>query len=135
MALFFDSQWFDARLAALGLSRAELGRALGLSDGQLAEVFKDQRELSADDVRLIAALLGVEAKEVASRAGVSTPMPREIVAREEGPHDGHRGDGPHEDGLPEDGPAEDGLSSASLERRLSRLEAEVAEIKSMLKPR
>ena len=101
MALFFDSQWFDARLAALGLARVDLGRALGLGEEQLAEVFKDQRELSAGNVRLIAALLGVDAKEIASRAGVSTPVPQEM----------------------------------SVEQRLAHLEAEVDEIKSMLKSR
>lgn len=107
MALFFDSQWFDARLKALGLVRADMARALGLDEEQLAEVFKDQRELSAASVRLIAALLGVDAKEIASRAGVSTPTPRE----DDGPCDG------------------------TIEQRLARLEAEVAEIKSMLKSR
>jgi transcriptional regulator with XRE-family HTH domain len=101
MALFFDSQWFDARLGALGLARADLARALGLNGEQLAEVFKDQRELSAANVRLIAALLGADPKEIAGRAGVSTPVPRED----------------------------------SVEQRLARLEAEVAQIKSMLKTR
>jgi transcriptional regulator with XRE-family HTH domain len=79
MALFFDSEWFDQRLAALGLTREALAAALGFNAEEIAEVWKDQRELSADHVRMLAALLGVPAKEIAGRAGVSTPVPREDV--------------------------------------------------------
>jgi transcriptional regulator with XRE-family HTH domain len=76
MALFFDSEWFDARLASVHLSRADLAAALGLNETQIAEVWKDQRELSARDVALIAALLNVPAEDVAKHAGVSTPVPK-----------------------------------------------------------
>ena len=44
MALFFDKSWFNERLAAVGLSRANIAAALGLTDSELAEVWKDQRE-------------------------------------------------------------------------------------------
>lgn len=77
MALFFDSEWFDQRLAALGLTRDAVGTALGFNAGEIAEVWKDQRELNAEHVRLLVALLAVPAKEIANRAGVSTPLPRE----------------------------------------------------------
>ena len=77
MALFFDSQWFDARLAAVALTRADVATALGLDATQIAEVWKDQRELSANDVRLLSALLSVPAQEIANRAGVSTPVPKD----------------------------------------------------------
>ena len=73
MALFFDSTWFDGRLAAAGLTRAALAAALGLSQSEIAEMWKDQRELSPTDVRVIAGLLGESAAEVARHAGVSTP--------------------------------------------------------------
>ena len=76
MALFFDSDWFDAQLAKAGLTRADAARALGLNDIQLAELWKDQRELRAQDVRILAALLAVTPEEVATRAGISTPIPR-----------------------------------------------------------
>jgi transcriptional regulator with XRE-family HTH domain len=76
MALFFDSRWFDARLEALGLSRADIAGALGITSEQLAEMWKDQRELSANDVRILSALLAVGPEEIARRAGVSTPVPR-----------------------------------------------------------
>ncbi len=75
MALFFDSKWFDARLDALGLSRADIAGALGITQEQLAEMWKDQRELSANDVRILSALLAVGPEEIARRAGVSTPVP------------------------------------------------------------
>lgn len=76
MALFFEAAWFDERLTAFGLSRAIVAAALGLSDDELAEIWKDQRELRARDVAILAALLGAEPQEVATRAGVSTPIPR-----------------------------------------------------------
>ena len=75
MALFFDGAWFDARLASLGLSRATFAAALGCSQHELTDIWKDQRELSVADVRIIAALLGVSGEEIASRAGISTPAP------------------------------------------------------------
>jgi transcriptional regulator with XRE-family HTH domain len=75
MALFFDSAWFDAQLARAGLKRADVAAALGLSDSEIAELWKDQREVRAGDVRVLAALLGVTREEIASRAGVSTPLP------------------------------------------------------------
>ena len=75
MALFFDVDWYEARLAERGLSRAVLAAVSGLSEAELALVFKDQRELSAAEVAAFAELLGVEPAEAAMRAGVSTPTP------------------------------------------------------------
>jgi hypothetical protein len=75
MALFFDVQWFDARLAERGLTRAALAAAGSMSEADLVLVFKDQRELSAAEVAAFAEMLGVGAGEVADRAGVSTPGP------------------------------------------------------------
>ena len=103
MALFFDQAWFDGRLAALGLTRAPVAAALGLSDHELSEVWKDQRELRAAQVLVLAGLLGTTPEEIASRAGVSTPIP----TREP--------------------------SLAELADRLSRLEAEVSALKKGLK--
>lgn len=102
MALFFDQAWFDTRLAALALTRAPVAAALGLSEAELAEVWKDQRELRAAQVTILAGLLGVPPEEVASRAGVSTPVPS----------------------------AQPTL--AGLAARLDRLEAEMATLKSRL---
>jgi transcriptional regulator with XRE-family HTH domain len=75
MALFFDQSWFDARLAERSLSRAVLAAVAGLSEAELALVWKDQRELSAAEVAAFAEVLGVSGAELANRAGVSTPTP------------------------------------------------------------
>jgi glycosyltransferase involved in cell wall biosynthesis len=75
MALFFDQAWFDKALAQMGRDRHALGQALGLDDEAMAEIWKDQRELSVSDVAIIAAFLNQPASEIANRAGVSTPVP------------------------------------------------------------
>ena len=104
MALFFDAAWFDARLRAASLSHDDVATALGLSRHQLAELWKDQRELKANDVRILAALIGARAEEVAERAGISTPVPK-------------------------DAPAD----LAGLNARLDRIEAALAEIVALLR--
>lgn len=75
MALFFDQGWFDAQLKQLGATRDDVARLLKLSSEQVAELWKDQRELRAADVQVLAEYLKVAAAEVAMRAGVSTPIP------------------------------------------------------------
>lgn len=75
MALFFDQQWFDERLGAIGATADDVARLLKLSGEQVREMWKDQRELRAADVQLLAGFLKVDCAEVAMRAGVSTPVP------------------------------------------------------------
>ena len=75
MALFFDVDWFEARLRDRGLTRAALAAGAGMNEAELALAFKDQRELSAAEVGAWAEMLGVAPTEVAERAGVSTPAP------------------------------------------------------------
>lgn len=82
MALFFDAAWFDARLAERHLSRTDLGAMLGLDATATGELWKDQRELKAPDVALIAALLNVAPTEIARRAGISTPVPKPTAETE-----------------------------------------------------
>lgn len=108
MALFFDSAWFDARLAAVHLSRADLARALGVPETGIAEIWKDQRELSAQDVSIIAALLGASADDVATHAGISTPVPRTSDTNDTG------------------------RSLAALSERLDRVERLLVEMKLLL---
>ncbi len=104
MALFFDAQWFDARLVAAGLSRATLAAALGLNDAQIAEIWKDQRELSAREVALLAALLGVSPEDVANHGGISTPVPKAAAD----------------------------TSLTQIGERLARIERELAELKALV---
>jgi len=104
MALFFDSPWFDAKLEERDLSRAVLAAVAGLSDAELALVFKDQQELSAGQVSAFAELLGVPAAEVANRAGISTPTPRAQTPTD--------------------------ARIAALEQRVAALEAEVTRLSS-----
>jgi transcriptional regulator with XRE-family HTH domain len=79
MALFFDQAWFDARLKELGATREDVARLLKLSSEQVGELWKDQRELRAAEVRALADYLKASAVEIASRAGVSTPVPAEAA--------------------------------------------------------
>jgi hypothetical protein len=102
MALFFDADWFDARLGERGLSRSLLAAAAGLQPEDLVLIFKDQKELSAGEVAVFAELLGVQAAEVAARAGISTPVPEQA----EGSDD----------------------RIMALERRVALLEAEIARL-------
>ena len=73
MALFFDPDWFDARLAQRGLTRQTLAAACGLSEADMALVFKDQRELTAAEVAVLAEMLAASPAEIAEHAGVATP--------------------------------------------------------------
>lgn len=103
MALFFDASWFDAKLRERDLSRSVLAKVAGLTDADLALVFKDQQELSAGQVSAFAELLGVPAAEIANRAGVSTPTPKA---------------------------ASPDQRIAALERRVARLEIEIERLKA-----
>ena len=98
MALFFDTAWFDAQLAQRDLSRRAMAAAAGMSEADLTQVFKDQRELSEAEVAAFGELLGVSPAEIARQAGVSTPVPG---------------------GAPE-------ARIAALERRVAALETELA---------
>ena len=110
MALFFDKDWFDAKLAAAGLSHAQLAVALGLSETQLSDIWKDQRELSAREVATLASLLKAAPEEIAVRAGISTPVPTKSPKDLES----------------------FGEALADLAGRLERLERAMLEIKALL---
>lgn len=101
MALFFDAPWFDGKLAERGLDRRVLAAVAGLTEADLALVFKDQQELSAGQVAAFAELLGVPAAEVANRAGISTPTPG----------------------------SDAGARIAALEKRVAALEAAIARLR------
>lgn len=111
MALFFDGAWFDSQLKAVGLGREGLARLLGLSESELGEMWKDQREVSARDVVALADLFGVEAGEVARRAGVSTPVPPKALSGDLAAIDER---------------------IAGIERRLERIERLLLDLKAMV---
>jgi hypothetical protein len=102
MALFFDREWFDAKLAERGLTRRVMAAAAGMSEAELTLAYKDQREISAEEVAIFADLLGEPAAEVASRAGISTPVP---------------------------GQNDLGVRMTALERKVALLEAELARLR------
>jgi len=79
VALFFDQNWFDARLTDRGATREDVARLLRLSAEEVAELWKDQRELRGADVLALAKLLNLPPAEIANRAGVSTPTPDESL--------------------------------------------------------
>lgn len=76
MALFFDQEWFDRQLEGRELSRDDVAGALRLSRDEVDEIWKDQREISSNEVVMLARLLGAPAAEVVTRAGISTPGPQ-----------------------------------------------------------
>jgi len=76
MALFFDQEWFDRQLENRGLTRDDVARSLRLVRDEVDEIWKDQREISSNEVTMLARLLNAPAAEVVTRAGISTPVPQ-----------------------------------------------------------
>ena len=64
MALFFDGDWFDGKLREAGVTRDDAAAALRLSRREVDEIWKDQRELTPDEVGILARLLGAPAADV-----------------------------------------------------------------------
>ncbi|HEY4344372.1 MAG TPA: hypothetical protein VGN05_08495 [Parvibaculum sp.] len=78
MALFFDQDWFDDKLKAQGLTRDDVASALRVLRDEVDEIWKDQRELKPNEVAMLARLIATPAAEVVTRAGISTPSPKEV---------------------------------------------------------
>jgi transcriptional regulator with XRE-family HTH domain len=87
MALFFDQEWFDARLKDRGATQSDIAQLLRLSSSEVSDLWKDQRELRAAEVIALAGFLGVSTADIANRAGVSTPTPPDARSVEEQLHD------------------------------------------------
>lgn len=112
MALFFDQAWFDGKLAEKHLARDDVANVLRVSREAVDEIFKDQRELSTNQVTMLARLLGEPLTEVVSRAGIATPMPSAPTAS-----------------------ADHGAVLAkleTLEQRLVRIERAIADLQSLI---
>ena len=54
MALFFDQEWFDKKLKQAGRTRDDVAAALRLVRAQVDEIWKDQRELTPQEVGILA---------------------------------------------------------------------------------
>lgn len=67
--LFFDQDWFEDRLQAVGQSRGALAQAAGMSVDEVEMVFRDQRELAPPEVAAFARVLSAAPEEVANRSG------------------------------------------------------------------
>lgn len=84
MALFFDQHWFDKQLENVGRTHEDVAALLRLSPMQVAEIWKDQRELLPHEVGALAKFLNATPAEVADHAGISTPVPSEDAATDLG---------------------------------------------------
>ncbi|MGE0596431.1 MAG: helix-turn-helix domain-containing protein [Hyphomonadaceae bacterium] len=77
MALFFDAPWFDAKLAARGLTRADLASSAGLSREDLHRIVSNEREATGPELTAFAALLGADIVEISLKCGVSARVSAE----------------------------------------------------------
>ncbi|MGH6949914.1 MAG: DNA-binding protein [Vitreimonas sp.] len=72
MTLFFDAEWFDAKLVECGLDRAALAVAAGVERSDLHLVFANERAATAAELAVFAEALKADIVEVTLRAGVAT---------------------------------------------------------------
>ena len=127
MALFFDQEWFDARLAEAGLQRETVAAALGLTAEEMDEVWKDQRELTVEEVTLLAALIGQPVEDVVNRAGIATPHPSSMNPSAR--HVAHSAPG----GEPSSETRHIIERLDALDGRMSKLEDAVSELSALLR--
>lgn len=71
MSLFFDADWFDAKLAERGLDRAALAIAAGLERGELHRIFTNERAPTGEEMNVFADVLQTDVLEVTLRSGVA----------------------------------------------------------------
>ena len=76
MALFFNQDWFAARMKARHLTPQVVARALGLSAAQWRAVTCDQRELRPREIVRLAQLLEAAPQKIVTEAGIGTPAVR-----------------------------------------------------------
>lgn len=72
MSLFFDADWFDARLGERGLDRTALAVAAGLERSELHRIFTNERAPTAEELNTFTTVLGADIVEVTLRSGVAT---------------------------------------------------------------
>jgi hypothetical protein len=71
MSLFFDADWFDAKLGERGLDRAALAIAAGLERADLHGVFTNERVATTEELTAFATCLGADLVEVTLRSGIA----------------------------------------------------------------
>ncbi|MGE0743065.1 MAG: helix-turn-helix domain-containing protein [Hyphomonadaceae bacterium] len=71
MSLFFDADWFDAKLAARGMDRTALAQAANIDRGELHALFTNARNATSAELKAIAQALGADLIEVTLRSGVA----------------------------------------------------------------
>ena len=72
MSLFFDADWFDARLAERWLDRNALAACAGIDANELERLFTNERAPTAQELQGFANLLSADLVEVTLRAGVAS---------------------------------------------------------------
>lgn len=71
MALFFDADWFDRRLAARGIDRIGLAVAIGIERSELHRIFTNERSPAAAELAEFARVLETDLLEITIRSGVA----------------------------------------------------------------
>ena len=72
MSLFFDADWFDAKLGERGLDRGALADAAGIERTELHAIYVNARAANAAELDAFARLLGADIVEITLRSGVAT---------------------------------------------------------------
>ena len=71
MALFFDADWFDARLLSAASIAARWRNARGSNVANCIGLFTNERSATAEELSAFASVLGADLVEVTLRSGVS----------------------------------------------------------------
>ena len=84
MSLFFDADWFDAKLDERGLDRAALAIAAGIERTDLHAVFINERAPTPEELVTFARVLQADLVEVTLKSGVAA---REAPPEDAAPSD------------------------------------------------
>ena len=71
MAIFFDQEWFDDRLGALGKTRDQMAVAADMSPDEIDLVFDDRRAVTVSEVEAFADFLSVAPHIAAKHCGIA----------------------------------------------------------------
>lgn len=72
MSLFFDTEWFDAKLATRRLDRTALAIAACLEPSELHRIFTHERAPTAEELAIFADVLEADLVEVTLKSGVAS---------------------------------------------------------------